>query len=434
MATIPLRNILTRAGFLLLEVVVFVALVVWITRNYIADEAGKNLTAPSLARAARLDPGNSENHLRLGRLLQYSITEMNPEQATRHFHRASELNPRDPQPWLELSAAYGFQGNVAEAEACLRRADRLAPNLPSVQWIIANFFLLQGNIDEAFRHFKVVLAGSHQYNQILFRTAWKASDDGAKILEELIPRRTSTEFNYLNFLLSEKRMPEALAVWKRIVTGSDNFNPVQASSLMDRLIVERLPGEAAQVWGDLRSKGLINPTYQPTAENQIVNGDFEEDILNAGFDWRIAKVEGVHVAPDGSNFHSPSRALQISFDAKTNLSYSGVYQFVRVQPSRAYRLRAFIKTEGITTDSGPRLRVRDYYDATQLHKFSESITGTTGGWTPVNLDFMTGPMTELILVSISRLPSTKLDNLIRGRVWVDDASLTEISAVPSRAR
>jgi hypothetical protein len=434
MAAISLRSSLSRAGLVVLEVAAFVALVAWIAKNYLADQAGKNLTEASLARATLLAPRNSEYHLRLGRLKQYSITEADPEAAIEHLRRASELNPRDPQPWLELSAAYGFQGNAAKAEACLRRADRCAPNLPSVQWVIANFFLLQGNVDEAFRHFKVVLAGSRQYDQILFRTAWKASDDGQKILEELIPRNLATEFSYLNFLLSEKRMPEALAVWKRIAAGPEAFSGGLATDFMDHLIGARLPEEATQVWNDLRRKGIIKPTYQPTAQNLLVNGDFEEEILNAGFDWRIAKIEGVNVAPDRSTFHSPSRALQVSFGGKANLAYSGVYHYVRVDPNRSYRLRGFLKADGITTDSGLRFQIHDPYDPAQLHMLSEGITGTTGGWTQVVLDFTTGPKTRLVVMSVTRLPSAKLDNLIAGRAWLDDISLIELSAAPTRPR
>jgi len=40
------------------------------------------------------------------------------------------------------------------------------------------------------------------------------------------------------------------------------------------------------------------------------------------------------------------------------------------------------------------------------------------------LDFAAGPKTELILVRVVRLPSRKLDNLISGKVWLDDVQIT----------
>jgi len=424
MATIDLRSTISRRSLLGLEVGVFLWLAFWVARDYRADRWGQSVASADLRRATQLDARNSEHFLRLGRQEQYNITEMNSELALAHFQRATELNPRDPAPWLELSAAHNFRGEAAEAEACLRRADRLAPNLPHIQWVIGNFFLLQGNTDEAFRHFQVVLAGTPNYNQILFRTAWKASEDGAKILDELIPARVSTQFDYLYFLLREKRFAEAQEVWKRVASGSEAFEPGQAAGFIDHLIAGHLPAEAAQVWDGLRARGLIKPTYQPTAQNMLVNGDFEEDILNMGFDWRVASVEGVVTGIDSTVFHSPSRAQQITFSGKANLEYRGVYQFVRVEPGRSYRLQGFLKTEGITTDSGPRLEVHDAYDPSALLLFSDSLTGTSTGWSQAILDFTAGPKTKLVVVGVARLPSRKFDNLIAGKVWVDDVRLT----------
>ena len=424
MATITLRSILVRRVLIGLEVAVFLWLAFGVVQSYRADRWGQSVILADLRRATQLDAHNSEHFLRLGRQEQYNITEMNSELALAHFRHATELNPRDPAPWLELSAAYNFQGQAAEAEACLRRADWLAPNLPHIQWVIGNFFLLQGNTDEAFRHFKVVLAGTPGYNQILFRTAWKASEDGVKILNELIPARVPTETDYLYFLLREKRFREAQAVWRRLASGSEAFEPAQVAGYVDQLILAHLPAEAAQVWDDLHARGLIKPTYQPTPQNMLVNGDFEEDILNMGFDWRIAPVDGVLTAIDSTNFHSPSRSLQITFLGKTNLEYRGVYQYVRVEPGRSYRLQGFLRTDAITTESGPRLEVRDAYDSLALEQFSESLTGTSPGWSQAILDFTAGPKTELVVVGVARLPSRKLDNLIAGKVWVDDVRLT----------
>ena len=165
MANITLRSALVRRVLTSLEIVIFIWLAFGVVQSYRADRWGQSVTPAGLRRATQLDPHNSEHFLLLGRQEQYNITEMNAELALAHFQRATELNPRDPAPWLELSAAYNFQGKADEAEACLRRADWLAPNLPHIQWVIGNFFLLQGNTDEAFRHFKVVLAGTPDYNQ-----------------------------------------------------------------------------------------------------------------------------------------------------------------------------------------------------------------------------------------------------------------------------
>lgn len=431
---LTLKSSSLRRLLALLELAIVLSLLVWISKTYLASRSGRRLNAQDLQTAVGLDPSNSDYRLMLGRLAQYNVADMNPDLAMESFRRAAELNPRDPQPWLELAAAFGFQGKNDEAEACLRRADFLAPNLPSVQWVIGNFFLLRGENDEAFRHFRVVLSGSNQYSQILFKIAWKATDDGQKILEELIPDQASTEIEYLYFLLSQKRFAEARSVWRRIAAHGESVAAGQVAGYIDQLIAAHLPAEAREVWDDLKSKGQVKPTYGPTARNLIVNGDFEDDVLNLGFDWRIAPVEGIFAGLEGSNFHSPSRAMHLRFSGKENADYRHIYQYVGVEPGHSYRLTGFLKTEGITTESGPRLAVRDAYDPSTLQMSSESLTGSTVGWSQVILDFTAGPKTALLVVSVARPPSTKIDNRIAGKVWVDDVTLVATPAEGARPR
>jgi hypothetical protein len=177
---------------------------------------------------------------------------------------------------------------------------------------------------------------------------------------------------------------------------------------------------------DLQRRGLVPGPTPGSWENLIINGDFEGELLNLGFDWRIAPVEGVYAGLDTATYHSPSHALLAQFPGKQNLDYRQVYQFVKVSPGHPYRLQAFMRAEGITTDSGPRLEVYDAYDPAALDKLSERLTGSTIGWTAVLLDFATGKKTELIVVRLRRLPSRKLDNLIAGKVWLDDVRLTPL--------
>jgi hypothetical protein len=350
---------------------------------------------------------------------------MEPEKAVEHFRRAAELNSQDPNPWLELAAAALQAGREMDAAIYLLRADSLAPRSPFVHWPIANFYILRGDIDAAFRHMRVVLNGTSRYDGPVFRAAWKASGDPEKILQELIPRRLSTAFSYLNYLLLNDHMDATMPLWKRIVESDDTFTPQMASPFIERLIERKRPDEAFSVWNDLVAKGLIRGAGRKSTDNILNNGDFEEEILNMGFDWRITPVDGVFAGRDSSTYRSPSRSLVIRFDGKDNVNYAHVFQFVKVSPNRAYRLQAVARSEGITTDSGPRLEVFDPYNPTSLLTSSEEHIGTRG-WTPLILDFKTGPMTELLIVRIRRVASRKLDSHIKGRFWIDDVRLTPL--------
>jgi tetratricopeptide (TPR) repeat protein len=423
---LQVRNRSVRWSLLVLEVAIFLAAVVWITKTYVASELADNPSLKNLELAVKLDPNDAEYHLKLGRLYEYSMTEVQTQKALEHLWRAAESNSYNPEGWLELGGALEFQGKIPEAEACLRRADSLAPHIPAYQWPLANFFLLQGNVGEAFRHFRVVLAGTSQYDQIVFRTAWKASDNAEKILNELIPPSASTEFSYLDFLLAQQRFTEAQAVWKRIVSGSEKFSPQRSATYIDALISNRRPEEAYEAWSDLGRRGLV-PSALPRSDHDLVtNGDFEDEWLNLGFGWRVDPVEGVYAGLDTTTYHTPNHAVLLQFSGKQNINYGQVVQYVKVQPGRSYRFRAFMKTEAITTDSGPRLEIADPYNPAALDLLTENMTGSSESWISVSLDFKTGPQTELVVVRLRRLPSQKLDNLISGRVWLDDVRLTPL--------
>lgn len=433
--TISIRSAAARGTTIGVAAIVFLALLVFITRTYLAVLVSQKPTVHNLQLAARLDPKNAEYRRGLGRLYQYSLDDIDPQRAIALLSQATQLNAYDPQAWLDLGLALELQGKIDQAEACLRRADFLAPNLPTFQWAIANFFLLHGNVDEAFQHFRVVLGSTPQYRPMIFNTAWKASGDAKHILDTLIPDDVSSEFDYLYYLLGRQQWTDAQTVWGRISNSSQKFAAEYARPYMDILISNtRRPDEAYRVWSELLKKGLIRPTEDEASPNLVFNGHFEEEPLNSGFDWRVMAVEGIFAGLDETTYRSAGHSLLIQFSGKDNVDYRSVFQYVKVLPGHSYRLTWFMKTEGITTDSGPRMEVRDAYDPRALDKFSESMIGTSETWSALNMDFKTGPKTELIVVAIARLPSAKLDNQIAGKVWVDDVSLVATTDDAERTR
>ena len=421
-----IKSVFVRRFVTVIEVVIFTGVVAWIAKTCAAYELAITPTVKRLELAAKLDPNNAEYHLRLARLYQFNVGDFQPEKALVQLQEAVRLNRDNPDGWIELAAAMEFQGNMSKAEEYLGKADALAPNLPGYQRRIANSYLRQGNTDEAFRHFRAVLAGTSAYDQIVFRTAWRANADGHKILDQLIPQKVSTEFSYLYYLQSHLLLPEAQPVWKRILNGAERFAPQQAAGYIDALIQAQRSDEAYAVWTDLQRKGLVRPGETVGPGNLLNDGDFEGELLNMGFSWRIATVEGVYADLDPTTYHSPDHSLLVQFPGKQNLEYRNVYQYVKVKPNRAYRLTAFMKTDGITTDSGPRLDVRDAYDRAALERSTDDLTGTSNGWTDLTFDFTTGPKTSLLVVALERMPSQKLDNLIEGKVWIDDVRLTAL--------
>lgn len=425
---LQIRNNSVKTAAVVFEAAIFVLALVWVGKTYFGSLVAERPTPANLKSASRLDPANSDYALNLGRLYEYSVMNAQPGLAMKELLRAIQLNPYNTQAWLDLGTDLELQGETERAETCLRRVDQLAPRIPKYQWAIGNFYLLHGNTDEAFRHFKMVLAGNPGYAQSIYATAWKASGDASQILSELIPEDPGSELYYLNYLLATKRLDEAAPVWNRIVKGSGKFDPVQAAQYIDSLIGAHHADDAYNVWSVLRQKGLIPATDESTPRNLVENGDFENPLLGMGFDWRVAQLSGIYVGLDQSNFHSPGHSLLIQFPGTHNFDYHNVYEFVPVLPNHAYQLAGYVKTEKITTDSGVRIEVRDAYNPASLDKYSDQLIGTSPSWLPLSIEFKTTPKTNLVLVIIARLASQKLDNQISGKAWVDDISLALASS------
>jgi tetratricopeptide (TPR) repeat protein len=159
--TLIFKRVVTRWTFVAVATFAVLALTAYVGKTYLAELVSRRGTARGFQLAVRLDPKQSEYRRALGRVYQYSLESVDPQGALQQLKSAVLLNPYEAQAWLDLGVALELQGKINQAEACLRRADFLAPNLPASQWAIANFFLLHGNVDEAFRHFRVVLSGTN---------------------------------------------------------------------------------------------------------------------------------------------------------------------------------------------------------------------------------------------------------------------------------
>ena len=119
-----------------------------------------------------------------------------------------------------------------------------------------------------------------------------------------------------------------------------------------------------------------------------------------------------------------AHCLRIDFTVNRNDEYEPVSQIVAVLPSHSYRLEAYVRSEDITSDTGPSLRVTD----TQQPSFSDAISETTVGttpWHPVRLDFSTGTETQAVRLSIWRPHGRTFPTEISGTFWLDAVSLKD---------
>jgi hypothetical protein len=151
--------------------------------------------------------------------------------------------------------------------------------------------------------------------------------------------------------------------------------------------------------------------------NYLLNPNFRFPRAESPFDWRISPVAGADLSIEGDS-------LVIRFNGQENVDFHHVAQQVIVSPGR-WRVRALIRTEGLTTDEGIRLHAFDPECAVRLDVASDSISGSAD--VSLTLDFRVAAPTQLVEVQFARRSSLKYDSKISGRVVVRSVLLERIS-------
>src|SRR4029077_6884488 len=187
-----------------------------------------------------------------------------------------------------------------------------------------------------------------------------------------------------------------------------------------RLLIANQEVEAAKTsWQQLASADGSLAPYLPSSQNLIINGGFEENLLNGGFDWWYQSSPHAALAIDTSEFHSGARSLSVTFDGYS-VPEVGLIQFIPVNPNTTYEFSAQSRTEDIESASGPRFAIADAY--TRVSYVLTDDTLNTSPWRLQQGRFQTGPNTSLLLLKIVREPAAPL---IRGKLWIDDLRLVE---------
>jgi tetratricopeptide (TPR) repeat protein len=385
-------------------------------REYLASRLAAVPNVPNLEKAIRLEPSNAEYRDLLGRNLALSGVSLDAAIST--YRTATQLNPYDARGWLDLAGAYQVAGRVREQEESVERAVKADPSTPFVAWEAANLFLVQGEREKALHYLRIVLANDPQSIDPALQMCWRVTGDAGQIVD-MLPRRSGLYFSLINLLISRQEVAATESVWNRLIALRQTF-PLNLSFPYFRfLLAKREVAFANTSWRQLAD---LNPSlhpYLPSSENLIVNGGFEENILNGGFDWWYQPNPHATLTIDTNEFRSGTRSLSITFDGQS-AAEAGISQFIPVKPNTHYTFSAEYKAEELETASGPRYSIIDPYTGTS-YVLSEDIVGTNP-WRSEQEQFRTGQDTQLLLLRVVRQPANLL---IRGQLWIDDLKLVE---------
>lgn len=416
---IELQSPLRRFGFAGACLILVGLYLPFAGRAYLAAHLAAKSDLADIQRAIRLESSNAEYHALLGRYLALSGASL--DGAISDFRTAVHLNPYESRYWLDLASAYQVAGRIDEQEHSVEQAVEADPTTPHVAWAAANLFLVQGNLSKALPCFRTVLENDPDAVDWTLQICWRATGDANQIFDQALPRRTDLYLSFLRLLVTKQEVVPAENAWDHLIGLRQPFPPKLAFPYFQLLIAKREVAAAKTAWQQLAQVDQEIQPYLPSPENLIVNGGFEENLLNGGFDWWYESNPHAALAIDTDLFFGGTRSLSVTFDGR-NAPEAGIAQFIPVKPDTDYEFSAESRTQDIDSASGPRFAIADAYTDSS-YVLTDDLLGTNP-WHKHHARFRTGPTTSLLFLKVIRQPAAPL---IRGKLWIDDVRLVEAS-------
>lgn len=418
--SLRLVNPLARWAILAIAIVPSVCLPLIGIRNWQADRAAAANTIPGYARAAQLEPGNAFYWYALGANRRLDLDTPNPQEAIADFQHSLADDPRDARTWIDLGDASEEIGDLSAARSAYENAIAAYPDSSDVHWRYGSFLLRQGDTSGAYAQIRLALSITPDLTPLVISRVWRATQDTDALLSQVLPS-ASIYYEYsLDWFCGDADPDAALATWNKIVATAPSLELNSSFPLISLLLQSFRGDDARIVWR--QALNLSGHGSEIGAGPSLVfNGGFEFDAVDGGLDWHLDPRDGVVYDYDTDQHHNGSRSLHVTFDGSENFDFHQVFQYVPIKPSTRYHFSAFLRTAGVTTDSGIRFAITfsgNFMPPVVL----DSVIGDKD-WTEQSADFTTGRDVQSVTITLVRLPSRKFDNKLLGSVWLDDVSI-----------
>jgi tetratricopeptide (TPR) repeat protein len=368
-------------------------LAAWITRA--------NKTEPAIyERAIQYDPNNADYHFVLAQIYNYSTQHLNISRAGEEYETAVRLNPYRSNHWLELSKYYEQQKNFDRARYAMKMTLERDPNWAQTHWAAANLYIRLDDLKAADFELRRTADLDVSYLTQILDLVWRFYEDPDRIMSTHVPSTHDANLTALKYFVTQKNDRGASLAWSKLKTFETKRQ--ERFAYIDYLVAIGKPHDA---W---------NTFTFPSVEtgNLIFNHSFETEPTNGGFDWRFASTEHAEARRDTTTSKNGMSSWLVSFDGKENLDYSGLGHWIPVKKGNPYKLSFWMKTEAISTNEGMYIELDG--------QTSEKQLGTTY-WQQFTIPFTAS--SDLVTIHLRRVPSKKFDNLLKGKVWVDDFEL-----------
>ncbi len=328
------------------------------------------------------------------------------KQAVALYRQALRRDSASPYRWADLADALSENNQPDEAKSCMDRAVELGRHIPPILIRSANLALTQDRVADLLTTSKEILGLVPDYDEVVFgyldRVCQPSQVIGA-LGDQKRPQRA-----WMAHLIAVNNAAGAQLAWQRIASNHWS-DPEFTASFLAYLLRGKDWDGAVRTWSDW----LGDRRGDYPARNLLFNGEFAQKPSGSPLDWNIEKDSDLVETSLESN------SLRIHFLGKDNVNYAGVKQMVVLPRAGAYRLSAKAKAEGLTTNEGVRIEIKDL-------GVSSPALNETHGWTPVSIDF-TVKQARSAQIEITRHPSAKFDNKIQGTVWFTHFRLTSLA-------
>ncbi len=421
-----------RATLFLLAVFIpgvwFLALV---ARVGLAATWGASLQIATLQRALTVDAANPELHFNLGTAYLW-VEGGNPSAAVRELSQAIHLNPNVAAYWSALGKACYAAGQADCADRGFEQAAQIAPAKPRYAWEAALHYTVTGRPEPAWPHFRRLLQLQPDHAFQVFALLDMGRQDPDTVWHQVVSSAPlNVRLAFLGFLATPSHFPESKKYWTELSSTKLRLPREPVASYVEQLLRGGYYSTAAEVWMYWRKTEGIVPI--PISETNLAfNGSFESVPLQAGFDWHFQQQRYLEFDFADRGAHGGQRALRLDFTVPNNAEYEPAYEFIPVSPGQSYILSAYVRSEHITSDSGPRLRVSDPQCAACLSVETPDTVGTVG-WRRVAVQFTAPQTAQLLRLSLWRPRSRSFPMDISGQFWLDDVVLHSTPAVVTQA-
>jgi tetratricopeptide (TPR) repeat protein len=416
---------------LLASVAISALLIAQAARIWLADDRIDSRELNLIERGTKLVPGNADAWDRLGRFRQWDFANPDPAAAILDYQKAVREEPLSPYYWMDLAGAYEQTGDIPHASEAYGRARAVYPISAEVAWQYGNFLLRQQQSAEGLKQIQRAVGADPSLLPLAISRVWLSTHDVHVLLDQVLPPDPNAYFKALDFFQSTHDAESGLAVWRRLLSLGKSFPLQSAFPFLSELMREDRSEDARRVWLEAVIASGI-PRKPQSDASLIWDGGFTQDFPNGGLGWQWDSPLGVTIDFDTPRVSNGTRSLRLDFGGGNNTDLAAPFQYVSVEPSRVYRFHSYLRTDRITTESGPRFSIVDPHHSAAVNVATDNLTGSNP-WTAADADVSTGPETHFLLVRLYRSPSRLFENKLSGTVWIADVSLVPSEPQPEAA-